>query len=63
MPPIESPTTALTWSKWRTFVTSWSWLFTISRMVIFGNFMRGCRRLFEGEAETPLLRESIATTK
>jgi hypothetical protein len=35
---------------------------TMSRMVILGNFMRGCAPLFEGDDETPLLSASRRIT-
>ena len=54
MPPIDGPTTATTWS-----MPSFSFIrrycdCTMSRMVNFGNCMRGCAFELLGEVERPL---------
>ena len=62
IPPIDGPTTASTCLMPRCSM-SFCWEITMSRITNFGNFIRGCAWLFDGDVVRPLPMASVATTK
>ena len=63
MPPIDAPTTVTSLAMPNFSVTR-RWVeFTMSRMLNFGNCMRGCDLLVEGEVVRPLEIASVQMMK
>ena len=63
MPPIDGPITATTWSMPNFSFSSRYCDSTMSRMVNFGNSIRGCTFELLGEVDSPLAIASVQMMK